>query len=103
MVDMLTERERQVLAHLQTELCREDPVLAVALLRMCPPQPGRWTRIGYDTVMAVALIEAAVCLPLYHSGTGPAFLVAAGFAALTRIARVRRFPYHPRSPARPVA
>ena len=95
-VVVLSEGERQVLAHLETELCREDPLLAVALLRMSPPQPGRQVRIAYDTVTALALIEAMLCLVLAQNGTGPACLLAAGLAAAARMVRVHRFPPHPR-------
>jgi hypothetical protein len=91
-VVVLSEGERQVLAHLEADLCREDPFLAVALLRMCPPQPGRWVRIAYDTVVTLALIETLVCLALLQNGTGAACLLAAALAAATRVLRVRQFP-----------
>ena len=93
---MLSEGERQVLAHLEADLCREDPFLAVALLRMCPPQPGRWVRIAYDAVAMLALTETLVCLALVQNGTGTAGLLAAGLAVAARFVRVRRFPPHPR-------
>jgi hypothetical protein len=100
---MLNDGERQVLAHLEADLCREDPFLAVALLRMCPPQPGRWVRIAYDTVVTLALIETLACLALWQNGTGAACLLAAGLAVAARAARVGRFPPHPRGQRRPPA
>ncbi len=82
-----------MLAHVEAQLCDDDPELAVALLRMRPPSGGiRWTRIGYDLVVIVAGLEAAVCLLLYHTGSGPAGLLAAEFALLTAALRERRFP-----------
>ena len=95
---MLSEGERQVLAHLETDLCRQDPALAVALLRMCPPQTGRRTRIVYDTVVTLALIEALACLALVHNGTGAACLLATALAAAAMLMRVHRFSPHPRAP-----
>jgi hypothetical protein len=95
---VLSDAERQVLAHMQAQLCTEDPQLAVALLRMRPPRGLHWTRIGYNLVVIVAALEAAVCLPLYHTGSGPAGLIAAGFAALTAALREHRFAL-PRYPA----
>lgn len=88
---MLSDSEQQVLAHLQADLCREDPRLAVALLRMCQPQPGRGVRIIYDTVVTLALIEALVCLALVQNGTAAACLLATGLAVVARVVRVRRF------------
>ena len=93
-----------MLAHLGADLCREDPILAVALLRMCPPQPRPWVRITYDTVITLALIETLACLALVHNGTATACLAAAGLAAAARAVRVRRFPPRSRGPrTRPVA
>jgi hypothetical protein len=97
-IGVLSDNERRVLAHVQAQLCADAPELAVALLRMRPPRGPHWTRIGYNLVVIVAALEAAVCLPLYHTGSGPAGLLAAGFAALTAAVREHRFALpHPRS------
>ncbi len=93
---MLSDSERQVLAHLETDLCREDPLLAVALLRMCPPQPGPRVRIVYDTVITLALIEALICLALVGNHTGAACTLATGLAVAARTVRTHLFPTHPR-------
>ena len=85
MAVVLSEGERQMLAHLEADLCREDPYLAVALLRMCPPQPGRWVRIVYDTVATLALIEALVCVALVQNGTAAACVLATGLAVAARL------------------
>jgi hypothetical protein len=95
-VDVLSDGEPQVLAHLEADLCREDPFLAVALLRMSPLQPGRWVRIAYDTVAMLALAETLICLGLLRNGTGSASLLAAALAVAARFGRVHRFPPHPR-------
>lgn len=96
MVVVLSEGERQVLAHLEADLCREAPLLAVALLRMCPPQPERWVRIAYDTIIRLALIETLACLALLQNGTVAACLHAGGLAVTARMLRVRQFPPHSR-------
>lgn len=88
---MLSDGERQVLAYVEARLCADDPQLAVALLRMRPPGGPHWTRIGYDLVVIVAALEAGVCLLLYHTGSGPAGMLAAGFATFTAALRARRF------------
>jgi hypothetical protein len=89
---VLSDAERRVLAHVEARLSDDDPELAVALLRMRPPRGLSWIRIGYDLVVIVAALEAMVCLLLYHSGSGPAGLLAAGIAALTAVLRGHRFP-----------
>jgi hypothetical protein len=91
-IGVLSDAERRVLAHLEARLSDDDPELAVALLRMRPPRGLPRIRIGYDLVVIIAALEAMVCLLLYQTGSGPAGLLAAGFAALTAVLRDHRFP-----------
>lgn len=89
---MLNESERQVLAHLEAVLCRDDPELAVALLELSPPRGSSCVRIGYDLTAALAMLEAGVCLGLHSEGSVIPGAAAAGFAVVTALLRWRRFP-----------
>jgi Protein of unknown function (DUF3040) len=89
---VLSDAERRVLAHVEARLSGDDPELAVALLRMRPPRGRCWIRVGYNLVVIIAALEAMVCLLLYPTGSGPAGLLAAGFAAFTVVLRDHRYP-----------
>jgi hypothetical protein len=93
---MLNESERQVLAHLEATLRRDDPELAAALLELAPPRGCPCIRVGHDLAIALAVIEASVCLVLHTAGSVTPGLAAAGFALVTAAVRSRRFPRQPR-------
>jgi hypothetical protein len=86
---MLSERERRALQEIEQRTSDEDPRFAASMQRPLSDRAYRWGHLGYDAIIVIAALSAALCLELSANGAG---LAVAALAAVTFHLRTQRFP-----------
>jgi hypothetical protein len=85
---MLSERDRRALDEIERQIAGDDPRFAASMQRAVPDRIG-WTHPGYDVIIVLAAVTAALCFVLLLVGAG---VVAVLLVAATCYLRPQPLP-----------